>query len=325
MFKAVLLGAGDHCGNVHAPSLAHYAAEHPGELILAAVCDRREDRAQLFCERYGFARPYTDLEHMLEVERPDGCWVVVPVGATRTVVGQVLERGVPVLFEKPPGASLQEAQELAEIATRTGTPNQVAFNRRYAPCTQQALTWAAAHGPWEYLSARMLRFHRAEANFAFGTGIHLLDCVRALAETAGRVVQAQTTRTPSAAGAYNFYVDLQLGGGGRGRCEILPTSGRLEETYALYGNEKQIIFSLPWAGEGVVTSGKAELWAEGKLVESETWPGEPTFLSSGFYQETAAFVAALREGCPPTPNAQQSVASVALAEAVQAGEDIGLG
>jgi predicted dehydrogenase len=73
-----------------------------------------------------------------------------------------MERHIPVIFEKPPGRNVQEAQELAEISRRTGTPNQVAFNRRWAPCTQQALAWIREDGPFEYLYARMLRTTRMD-------------------------------------------------------------------------------------------------------------------------------------------------------------------
>jgi len=323
MLKAVLIGAGNHAEYVHGPSLARYAKEHPEELELAAVFTRREERARLFREQFGFARSYADVNQMLEAERPDWCFVCVPIEATREVAGAVMERGVPVLYEKPPGKNLQEARELAEISVRTGTPNAVAFNRRWAPCTQQALAWIAEHGPVEYVHARMLRFKRMDEEFAFGTGIHLLDCVRLLAEAgAGGIARARTVRTRAASGAFNFTVDLDFRSGARGRCDILPTCGSLDETYVLYGKEATVVASLPWAGGGKTTPGRAELWVEGKLVEAACLPADPLYLGSGFYQQVAAFVAARREGRRPTPSSEEAVASVALATAVQAGEDI---
>jgi predicted dehydrogenase len=326
MIKAVLLGAGNHSAHVHGPSLAHYAQEHPGEITLAAVCDLREERARLFCERFGFARAYTDLDQMLAAEHPDACWVVVPLDATRAVAGAVMERGLPVLFEKPPGANLREAQELAGISRRTGTPNQVAFNRRWAPCTQRALAWAKEHGPFEYLYARMLRTTRLDETFAYGTGIHLLDCVRFLAEGAGApLLRAETRRTPSLAGRYNFTVDLEFATGARGRCDILPTCGLLDESYYLYGDTASVVSVLPWIGGPAQTEGRAELWVKGELVEAARWPAEPTYLSSGFYHETEAFLAALQAGRRPSPPVEETVDSVALAAAVQDGAAISFG
>ena len=301
MLKVTLLGAGGHSQHVHGPSLARYVEEHPGEVELAAVCDLREERAQLFREKFGFARDYRDLDEMLDTEKPDACWVVTPIDLTRPLAGRVMERGLPTFFEKPPGNSSQEAKELADISARMGTPNMVAFNRRWAPCTRKALEWMPDHGPFEYLYARMLRSHRMDERFAFGTGIHLLDCVRALAHgPMGAVKAADTTRVQAESGALNFHVDLTFESGARGRCDILPTCGTTEETYTLFGRTCTIVAALPWmAYPDSLTDGGAELWVDGKRVDSETWPSQPTFASSGFYGEAVEFLSALREGRRP--------------------------
>jgi len=324
MLKIALLGAGSHSEHVHGPSLACYAQEHPGEVELAAVCDLREERARLFRDKFGFRRVYTHMDEMLDRERPDACWVISPLELTRELAGTVMARGIPVFFEKPPGRNLQEAEELAQIAARAGGPNMVAFNRRWAPCTRQALEWANHHGPFEYLYARMVRVARRDEQFAFGTGIHLLDCVRALAEAhLGKVAAAHTTRLRAPSGVFNFHVDLTFASGARGRCDLLPTGGLVEESYALFGPTCVITFSLPWlAWPDLRTDGRAELWVEGKLADSQTWPADPAFSSSGFYGETVEFISALKQGRKPCPSPQEAVVSVALAEAVQEGRDI---
>ncbi len=318
--KIVFVGAGEWAMAIHGPALAHYVKEHPGEAELAAVCVRKSvDRAKEFCEEFGFAKVYTDIGEMVAKEKPDACWVVTEIGGTRVAAGRVMELGVPVIFEKPPGRNLQEAKELAEISRRTGTPNQVAFNRRYAPCTLKVLEWAGEHGPFEYLYARMLRSARLDDEFSFGTGIHLLDCVRAIADSQlGGVKSAKVTRVASAADRYNFHVDIVFGSGARGRCDILPTCGVIDETYTLFGHNHWITYSLPWHS----VPGKAEVWVKEKLAASETWPAQPAFLSSGFYGEAAAFLSALKAGRRPSPSAEEAVDSVALAEAVQEGRDI---
>lgn len=324
MLKIALVGVGDWATHVHGPALAHYASEHPGQVELAAVCVRKSiARAKEFCDRFGFQRVYTDLDIMISTEKPGACWVITPISETRAVAGHLMERGVPVLFEKPPGADLAEARELAAISRRTGTPNMVAFNRRWAPCTRKALEWAGTHGPIEHIHARMLRVDRMDHDFAYGTGIHLLDCVRALGEaTIGRLRSARTTRRQSESGIWNFNVDLTFDSGAAARCDILPACGMLDESYTLYGPRHSIAYRLPWSGGAVKSDGEAQLWVEGELKESESWPLEPQHLSSGFYGEALEFIAALHEGRRPSPSAEDAVPSVALAEAVQAGRDI---
>ncbi len=326
--KIALVGTGGWAMEIHGPSLAHYSSEHPGEVELAAVCEPyRAERAEVFSQRYGFGRVYEDLDSMLDSERPDACWVTTPMNATRSVAGGLMERGIPVFFEKPPGANLREAQELAEISRRSGTPNMVGFNRRWAPCTRTALGWAREQGPVEHISARMLRVARMDEEFAYGTGIHLLDCVRALGEqTVGRVVSARTVRRKSATGVWNFLVDIVFESGATGRCEILPACGMLDESYTLFGPRRSITSRLAWESEGgAKQDGEAQLWVEGAPEESQTWPFEPLYLSGGFYGEAAEFISALREGRRPSPSAEEAVDSVALAEAVQQGCDVALG
>ncbi len=343
MTKIAFVGAGWFADHVHGPALARYALEHPGEVDMAAVCVRKNvERARAFCGKFGFSRVYTDLDEMLAKEKPGACWVVTPIEVTRQVAGRVMERGVPVFFEKPPGSNLQEAQELAEISERTGTPNMVAFNRRWAPSTRRALEWAREIGPVEHIYARMLRPQRMDRTFAFGTGIHLLDCVRFLGEaTAGGLKEAQTVRWRSAAGelslgaesasdssadpagdVFNFHVDMIFGSGARGRCDILPACGMLDESYTLFGPTKSVTCSLPWAAGSVTTDGKASLWSEGESRASESWPYGPHDVSGGFYGEACEFLSALKQGRRPSPSAEESVDSVAAAEAVQAGHGI---
>ncbi len=323
MFRIAFVGAGEWANTVHGPALSQYVKEHPDEVELTGVCVRKSvDKAREFCEKFGFSKVYTDIAEMVEKEKPDACWVVTGVEGTRIAAGAVMELGVPVLFEKPPGRNLQEARELAEISRRTGTPNMVGFNRRWAPCTRKALSWAAEHGPFEYLYARMLRAKRKDEDFAFGTGIHLLDCVVAISEAAfGGVKSARTARVESLGERYNFHVDMAFGNGGRGRCDLLPTCGIVDETYTLFGRDRWITFSLPWHTVG----GKAELWVEGELVDSDQWPAQPAFLTSGFYGEAVEFISAVKEGRRPSPQAEEVVDSVALAEAVQEGREIAFG
>jgi predicted dehydrogenase len=343
MLKIVFVGAGWFANHVHGPALARYAEEHPGEVDLAAVCVRKNvDRAQDFCEKFGFSRVYTDLEEMLDKEQPGACWVVTPIDATRRVAGRVMERRVPVFLEKPPGANLQEAQELAAISQRAGTPNMVAFNRRWAPSTRKALEWAREIGPVEHIYARMLRPQRMDRTFAFGTGIHLLDCVRSLGEaTVGGLTESRTVRWRSAAGdaspateapanpgaesptdVYNFHVDMVFESGARARCDILPACGMLEESYILFGAKKSVSYCLPWSAGSVELDGGAEVWSEGEVRASEKWSFDPHDVSGGFYGEACEFLSALTEGRRPSPSAEESVASVALAAAVQEGRDI---
>jgi len=59
--------------------LARYASEHSGEIHLAAACDLRLERAQEFCQKYGFAAAYRDFEEMLAKEELVVCVSVMSI------------------------------------------------------------------------------------------------------------------------------------------------------------------------------------------------------------------------------------------------------
>src|SRR5690242_16406969 len=103
MPKLALIGCGWHSAGAHAAPLAHYLAEHPGEALLAAACDRNTERAARFCRKYGFARAYADVEEMLEAEQPDAVVSVLPIEQIVEVGSLLLRRRIPCVLEKPPG------------------------------------------------------------------------------------------------------------------------------------------------------------------------------------------------------------------------------
>jgi predicted dehydrogenase len=63
----------------------------------------------------------------------DGVVVATPNNLHAAVAKIALERGVPVLVEKPVATTFADAQELAELAERHGTFVLVGYNSRHAP------------------------------------------------------------------------------------------------------------------------------------------------------------------------------------------------
>src|SRR5262249_8060681 len=136
MVKLCQIGCGEHARVAHGPSQRRSAAERP-ELVLAACADLDQTKAESFRAEFGYARAYADASAMLDAERPEAVVVVVPVERAVAVGTLVLERGVPMLLEKPPGATVAEVDILIAAAERRGVPHQVAFNRRHAPLVRE--------------------------------------------------------------------------------------------------------------------------------------------------------------------------------------------
>ena len=112
------------------------ARPHPGPLRRdarrarswppAATSTRRAPSA--IAQRFGFARAYTDVAAMLDAERPDAAVLAVPVHLTAAVGAPLLERGLPLLLEKPPGRTVPEVDR-ADRRRRTERPARPAPGR----------------------------------------------------------------------------------------------------------------------------------------------------------------------------------------------------
>ena len=308
MIKIVLLGAGSHSQGNHLPALAHYAVEHPGEVELAGLCDLRAEHARAMAARYGFARVYTDLDEMLNKEQPDGCVAITPIPVTREIGLRIMRAGVPLLMEKPPGATVAEAREIVEVAEQTGARVMVSMNRRFDPGLRRALDWIAGRPPVEYVRGTIIRHNRTEDAFVEGTAIHPLDAMRKIAGD----VRAFETDSWEVEGIRWFVVRLQFEGGARGILEVLPTAGCLQEFYELsgpgYHAAAHTIFSGP---------GRVQCWEGGeKVLDEEPLKGMPDCVRNGAYGETMEFISAIREDRAPHPSPSEVLQTVELCHAI---------
>jgi predicted dehydrogenase len=197
-----LIGCGEHSEIGHASPLARYAATHPGAVVLAAACDLRAERAEMFCQKYGFARAYQNVAEMLEREKLDVCIAVVPVERISEIGIKLLQANMPCVVEKPLGTAITEVRRLLEVAKATGTTNMVSVNRRFMPFLNRGMKWAKAAGTLRYVHCAILRHARTEPDFLRFTAIHALDTMRFIA---GEVRSSEIrTLTPAPANWYTI-------------------------------------------------------------------------------------------------------------------------
>jgi myo-inositol 2-dehydrogenase/D-chiro-inositol 1-dehydrogenase len=310
MIRLALLGCGEHSRLSHASPLARYSDQHPGEIKLVAACDLNVARAEAFCREFGFAQAYTDVETMLAKESIDGCISVMPMDHIVNFGVMLLERKIPCVIEKPLGISPVEAERLARVAIETGTPHMVSVNRRFMPYLNEALTWTRNIGPLQYVRATQVRDKRDEPDFIWSTAIHVLDALRYVA---GEVsdFSAEVLR-PSGLSTNWYVVSLRFQSGTRGRIEVLPTAGMIEESYELLGDgfRARVV-----AGSG--TQRSLECWRDGHLeLEKHSSDLEPEDLRNGSYEEVVEFVRALRAGAHPRPSVADILPSTRICFAI---------
>lgn len=112
--RAAVIGLGAMGAN-HARVYGEIAAT-----TLVAVADPDAARVAHVTDVATAVRGYADFARMLDEERPDLVSVAVPTMLHLEVATAVIERGVPLLVEKPLAATLAEGRELRDLAAGAG-------------------------------------------------------------------------------------------------------------------------------------------------------------------------------------------------------------
>jgi len=128
------------------------------ELRIQAACNRTEESNLRARELYGIDSTYFEPREMIEREKPDCLFVLVPPDRMYETVLKLLPYRVPLLIEKPPGLTSAQTMHLAAEAERDGTSVMVGFNRRFYSVAKQAKKFVEDAGG--LLGMRMDAFER---------------------------------------------------------------------------------------------------------------------------------------------------------------------
>ena len=145
--RIAVIGVG-HLGQHHARILANT----PG-VNLVGVVDANIEQARRIAAKHN-SEAYDCVEPLFG--NVDAVSVVTPTSYHHSVAMQFLERGIPVLVEKPMCKTVAQADELIELAKRTSTPLQVGHIERFNPAYEElakrpirpAFIEAERHGPY---------------------------------------------------------------------------------------------------------------------------------------------------------------------------------
>ena len=112
-----VLGAGFIATLAHIPQLLG-----TGEAEVTALCRRNSALLGQIADQFGVDRRYTDYRRMLEEAPLDALVVSSPHSLHYEHTRAVLQRGLPVLTDKPLAIRLAEAEELRDLAAARGLP-----------------------------------------------------------------------------------------------------------------------------------------------------------------------------------------------------------
>lgn len=111
---------------------------------LVAVGSRSHDRAREFAERYGAEHAAGSYAATFDGPRIDAVYIATPHTGHLELTLMCLQRGIPVLCEKPLGLNYREVEQMVSTARGTGTYLMEALWSRFLPALNDARRSIAA-------------------------------------------------------------------------------------------------------------------------------------------------------------------------------------
>ena len=315
-FKICVVGCGWITAAQHGPALKLYESLHENTKVVAC-CDVIEERAKEVAEQLDIPNYYTDMEKMLDTEKPDVVCLNVTVAYTAELACKILEKGYPLIVEKPPGVNLQEANKMIEAAK--GIPNRIAFNRRYMPLVQKAIEvvngWGGTNCIMD-IRYRMTRVMRNEPDFST-TAIHGIDVVKYIADSDYKNVNFRYLEIEGHAPAANYYLSGVMENGIVVNLDFLPVSGIVTERLEINTHKGMIFIEMPMGVTHFDKLGRLIVFEDGK--ETLTITGDEdagAFVGGGFYKENADFFNDLRNNKQTSGDIASGLQSLEIANCI---------
>ena len=180
--RVAIIGAGGRAVSTHYPALADIAG-----VEITAVCDLNEDLMDQAAERFDISGRFTDYKQMIEKEKPDAVYAIMPPHHLHEVAATILEMGCNLFIEKPPSVTTEQLRQLNHIAERNGLLTGVTFQRRFAPLIRRGKELCEKQGPIHTAHSNYYKNHVGNGPYYQGAidilmcdGIHAVDTLRYL-------------------------------------------------------------------------------------------------------------------------------------------------
>lgn len=111
--KYALIG----CGRI---SFHHITAAKNNRLEIVAVCDTNTEKLEKIAMLLSSVNQYTDYKTMLEIERPDLVAIATESGKHASIAFDCISAGCHVIIEKPIALSIEDADQIIQLAKQKG-------------------------------------------------------------------------------------------------------------------------------------------------------------------------------------------------------------
>ena len=140
MYRAAIIGCGkigsEFADDPRIKDIYTHAGAyvHCPDTELVAVCDNEPEKSEICKERWNIPSNYTDYERMLSETEPDIVSVCTPDQTHFQIIHKILtiSKVKAIFSEKPLALTVNEAENLVNLAEKSGVLLAVNYSRRYA-------------------------------------------------------------------------------------------------------------------------------------------------------------------------------------------------
>ena len=316
LINLAYIGCGGWAQRYHFPALAHIQSKCSDKytINLRGITSLELDVAQEIATKYDFTKVYKNIDELISDKEVDAVALAVTPDALTEVLTQVIKLGVPILSEKPPGISIEQAQYLSDLVS---VPNLLTFNRRFNPLNQNFRDIVTHMEDITFVQGSFYRYNRLDETFMIGTGIHWINYIEYVFGTIVRV-KTHRWRNPENQ-SWLRTADLTFESGLKGFLKVFPCSGSNYERIEAHSNQQSVYLDGPlWTNPGKIVIDTRNT----QQVVEQPIPLAPEIIRLGIVGEYKAFFDLITKGIPSPSTFQNAVNSMRVAEAMEFGHNI---
>ncbi len=314
VIRVAFIGAGARATTSHYPSIR----DIPGAEI-CAIAELDAAKMRKAAEQFGIKATYANCREMIEQERPDAVYAIMPPHHLFDVAFAVLSAGCHLIVEKPPGVTSEQTRQLALLARKKGLITGVTFQRRYSPVVRAARKLCEERGPVHSAVATFYKnsvgagpYYGGAMDILTCDAIHAVDTLRYLCGGEVKSVAGDCRRLL----ADHFTAHYALVRFDSGATGVLLTNwmtGRRFFTFEAHGVGISV-FGDPEEGGRVYADNKKEPLRA--LDPFELAASREPYRASGEYDMNAHFIACIRRGVQPETCFDDAVKTMELVDRI---------
>ncbi len=313
--RVAIIGAGNRAVSAHYPSLheMRYAQ-------ICAVSELNEERMAAVAKRFRIPATYTNYREMVEKEKPDVVYAIMPGHHVYDIAATVMDMGCNLIVEKPPAVTAEQTRQMALLARKTKVITGVTLQRRFAPVIRTGKNICEEVGPVHSAEAQFVKYTAPDSGPTYKgaidqltvDGIHAVDTLRYLC---GGEVEAVASTVRRIGGDHMtvFQAIVKFSSGATGFLKSGYKMGRR-------------IFCVEAHSEGISFYGDPEeggrIFREGKVKPARLLDGhklsrsQKSYRAHGEFDMHRHFLQCIREGRQPETNFDDAVKTMELVERI---------